>query len=499
MSIPFTHLDRLYIGAGWSDAGREMEAIVNPATEEVIGLAPVGSTQDAEDAIAAARHAFDHGPWPELPMAERAAILRRMHAALLARRAQIASLIIAEVGCAQGVTNAMQVDAPLSLFAAALAHSVREQSIQLPVEATPNMANPAGPQVLGGTTVLREPVGVVAGITGYNFPFLLNLSKIVPALLAGNTLVLKPSPFTPFSALLFGEVAAEVGLPAGVLNIITGGPDVGTLLTTDQRIDMVSFTGSEAVGAAIMAQAAPTLKRVHLELGGKSALIIRADADIPRAAAMAVAVLSVNAGQGCALLTRLLVHNSVRRQFVETAKAVAAQWKIGDPADPGVMMGPLIRDSQRAKVERLIQTGRDQGARLVHGGGRPAGLTKGFFTELTLFDDVDNAMTLAQEEVFGPVGVVIGFDTDDDAIRIANDSRYGLGVAIEPADAATGWAMAKRIRTGSVALNGGTGKLSFAPIGGYKRSGIGREYGPDWLKEYTQEKSIFYPVGVPYK
>ncbi len=480
-------------------ATREKDPIINPATEEVIGLAPVGGVQDAEDAIAAARHAFDHGPWPELPMAERAAILRRMHAALLARRAQIASLIFAEVCCALGGTYARQVDAPLAHVATALDHSGREQTGQLPVEATLKLANPTGPQVLGGTTVLREPVGVVAGITGYNFPFLLNLSKIVPALLAGNTLVLKPSPFTPFSALLFGEVAQEAGLPEGVLNIITGGPDVGARLTTDPRIDMVTFTGSEAVGATIMAQAAPTIKRVHLELGGKSALIVRADADITRAATMAVAVLSVNAGQGCALLTRLLVHNAVRRQFVETAKAVAAHWKIGDPADPAVMMGPLIRESQRIKVERLIQTGRDQGATLVHGGGRPAGLSKGFFTDITLFDDVDNTMTLAQEEVFGPVGVVIGFDTDDEAIRIANDSRYGLGGAIETADAATGFAMAKRIRTGSVALNGGTGKMSYAPIGGYKRSGIGREYGPDWLKEYTQEKSIFYPVGAAYR
>ena len=494
MTVPFTHINRLYIGGEWT-AAQAFDDIINPATEEVIGHAPVGTAQDAHAAIAAARHAFDHSPWPWLKMSERAEIMRRLHAALLARREQIVALIVAEVGCAQGITNAMQVDAPLPHFLSALEHSAREQTVQLPVEATPNFMNPAGPQMLGGTTVIREPVGVVTGITGYNFPFLLNLSKIVPALLAGNTLVLKPSPFTPFSALLFGEAAAEAGLPAGVLNIITGGPDAGTLLTTDPRIDLVTFTGSEAVGAAIMSQAAPTLKRVHLELGGKSALIVRADADIQRAAAMAVAILSVNAGQGCAILSRLLVHNSVRRQFVEVAKAVAAHWKIGNPADPSVMMGPLIRESQRAKVERLIQSGHDQGAKLVHGGGRPAGLPKGFFTEITLFDDVDNAMTIAQEEIFGPVGVIIGFDTDDEAVAIANDSRYGLNGGIETADAATGFAMAKRIRAGSVSLNGGTGKMTFAPIGGFKRSGIGREYGPDWLREFTQEKSIFYPVG----
>jgi acyl-CoA reductase-like NAD-dependent aldehyde dehydrogenase len=494
MSVAFTKLDRLFINGEWVDvAGRD--AVLNPATEEVIGHAPVGDAAAAEAAIAAARRAFDHGSWPEMTIIARAEAMRRLHGALLARRARIVELIVAEVGCAQGVTNAVQVDAPLALMLAAIESAYREQSVQLPIETTPHFLNPAGPQVIGGTTVLREPVGVVAGITGYNFPFLLNLSKIVPALLAGNTLVLKPSPFTPFSALLFGEVAREAGLPPGVLNVITGGPEVGTLLTTDPRVDMVAFTGSEGVGAAIMAQAAPTLKRVHLELGGKSALIVRADANIEQVAAMAIAVLSVNAGQGCAITTRLLVHHSVRRQFVEIAKAVAGHWKIGNPADPSVLMGPLIRESQRAKVERLIQTGRDEGARLVCGGGRPAGLDKGFFTQITLFDAVDNAMTLAQEEVFGPVGVVIGFESDDEAVRIANDSRYGLAGAIETADAATGYAMAKRIRTGSIALNGGTGRLSYAPIGGIKRFGIGREYGPDWIKEYTQEKAIFYPIG----
>ncbi|MDI1297447.1 MAG: aldehyde dehydrogenase family protein, partial [bacterium] len=288
----------------------------------------------------------------------------------------------------------------------------------------------------------------------------------------------------------------EAGIPKGVLNVITGGPDVGTMLTSDPRVDLVSFTGSEGVGAAIMAQAAPTLKRVHLELGGKSALIVRHDADVARAAAMAVAVLSVNAGQGCALLTRLVVHNSIRKAFVETACAVASQLKIGDPADPTVAMGPLIRESQRTKVESLIAIGRDEGARIVHGGGRPAGLDKGFFTEITIFDDVDNSMTIAQEEVFGPVGCIIGFDTDEEAVRIANDSRYGLNGGIETADAAKGYEMALQIRSGSVMLNGGTGRMSYAPIGGYKRSGVGREYGPDWLHEYQNQKSIFYPVGV---
>jgi len=495
MTVPFTTFDRLYIDGAWIDGGSERDAIINPATEAVIGHAPVGNAATVDAAIAAARDAFDTGIWSRMAMSERATYLRRMHGALDARRQQIAALIVAEVGCSQGITHGMQVANPLDHLLAALDHSTRDDSVRLPIDITPDPLNPDGPKKIGGTTVVREPVGVVAAITGYNFPFLINLAKIVPALLAGNTLVLKPSPFTPFSALLFGEIAEEIGLPRGVLNVVTGGPEVGTTLTSDPRVDLVTFTGSEGVGAAIMAQAAPTLKRVHLELGGKSALIVRHDADVARAAGMAVAVLSVNAGQGCALLTRLVVHNSIRKAFVETACAIASQFRIGDPADPTVAMGPLIRESQREKVERLIAIGRDEGARIVHGGGRPAGLDKGFFTDITIFDDVDNRMTIAQEEVFGPVGTVIGFDTDEEAIRIANDSRYGLNGGIETADAAKGYEMAMQIRAGSVMLNGGTGRMTYAPIGGYKRSGVGREYGPDWLHEYQNQKSVFYPVG----
>ena len=495
MTIPFTTIDKLYIDGAWVAAGPEREDVLNPATEQVIGRAPVGTADAAHAAIAAAREAFDKGPWPTMKMAERVRYMRAMHAALDARREEIAALIVAEVGCAQGITHGMQVGAPLDHLRSALEYAAREEPVRLPIDVTSDFMNPEGPKKIGGTTVTREPVGVVAGITGYNFPFLLNLAKITPALLAGNTLVLKPSPFTPYSALLFGEIAEEIGLPRGVLNIVTGGTEVGTLLSSDPRVDLVSFTGSEGVGAAIMAQAAPTLKRVHLELGGKSALIVREDADIARAAQMAVGVLSVNAGQGCALLTRLLVHNSVRKQFVETAAAVAAHFKIGDAADPSVMMGPLIRESQRAKVEHYIASAQDEGARLVTGGGRPDHLPRGFFTEITLFDDVDNGMTIAQEEIFGPVGAVIGFDTDAEAIAISNDSRFGLNGGIETADAARAYEMAHQLRTGSVAINGGTGRMSYAPIGGYKRSGIGREYGPDWLREYQQEKSIFYPIG----
>ncbi|WP_430385737.1 aldehyde dehydrogenase family protein [Blastomonas fulva] len=495
MTVPFTDIATLYIDGQHVAPQGGHEAVINPATEAVIGHAPVADSAQVDAAIAAARAAFDHGPWPQMTMDERGDVLDRMVAALRARQADIAALIVAEVGCAQGITHLMQVANPINHLASTIRYGRRDEADRLPIDITPNMMMPGGPQSIGGTTVVREPFGVVSAITGYNFPFLLNLAKIGPALMAGCTMVLKPSPFTPYSALLFGQICDEIGLPAGVLNIVTGGTSEGQLLCTDPRVDMVTFTGSEGVGASIMAQAAPTLKKVHLELGGKSAMIVRHDADVQRAAAIAVGFLSVNAGQGCAIPTRLLVHNSIRPAFVAAATAFAAHIRIGNASDPAVTMGPLIRESQRAKVEHYIALGKAAGATLVCGGGRPAGLDQGFFTDFTLFDNVTNDMGIAQDQIFGPVGCIIGFDSDDEAIQIANDSRYGLNGAIETADAATGYAMAMRIRTGSVALNGGTGTMSFAPIGGYKRSGIGREYGPHWLREYQHEKSVFYPIG----
>ncbi|MCY1355756.1 putative aldehyde dehydrogenase [compost metagenome] len=268
------------------------------------------------------------------------------------------------------------------------------------------------------------------------------------------------------------------------------------MLTEDPRVDLVTFTGSDKVGQAILRQSAGTLKKVHLELGGKSALIVRQDADLLKAAATAAFSMSLHAGQGCALLTRYLVHNSIRPAFVETVKAVLGQFKLGNPADPSVVVGPLIRESARQKTEQFVQMGLDAGACLVAGGRRPAFLPRGFFHEPTLFDNVDNSSTLAQEEVFGPIGVVIGFDSDDEAIRLANDSKFGLSGAVMSADRATAYRMALKLRTGGVSINGGTGDFFVkAPFGGFKHSGIGRELGKDWLNEFLLEKSITYPIG----
>jgi acyl-CoA reductase-like NAD-dependent aldehyde dehydrogenase len=421
--------------------------------------------------------------------------MQRMHAALQARAEGIKALAVAEGGYTLALAHVMNFERPMQLFALALQRSLLPTTRALPVETALNPFAPEGPALIGSGVVVREPVGVVSAITAYNAPFLINLSKIVPALLAGNTLVLKPSPYTPFAALLFGEVAQEIGLPPGVLNIITGDADVAQHITSDARVDMVTFTGSDKVGAAILAQGAPTIKRTLLELGGKSALIVRADADVQRAAMEGIFQVATHCGQGCALATRHLVHNSIRPAYVATLQAIAAQIKVGDPADAATQLGPLIRAASREHVERMVQAGRDAGARLVCGGTRPAHLERGFFHDVTVFDDVRNDMAIAQDEIFGPVASVIGFDTDDEAIRIANDSRYGLYGAIHTADAAKAYEMALQVRAGGVIINGGLYRQNDAPFGGYKRSGLGREYGEDWLHEYTQQKAVLFPIG----
>lgn len=494
-NVPYTNLNKLFIDGQWVSTG-DFEPVLNPSTEEIVGLAPCGTISHAAAAISAARKAFDEGPWPRLTQLERTTIMRRMHAAIESRAAQIHALELATVGVSQFIGSTLAWTTPLDHMRNACDRSLLPTLRHLPIETTPNLMNPSAGMQIGGGVVVRDPVGVVVGITGFNAPIVLNLSKIVPALLMGNTLVLKPSPYTPFQALLFGEIAEEIGLPPGVLNIVTGSADVGQLLTSDPQVDMVTFTGSDKVGAAIMGQAASTLKRVHMELGGKSALIVRADADVQKAAMDGLANIGILCGQGCALATRHLVHNSIRPAYIEMLKAMSPMMKVGNPAlDPSVMVGPLIREAQRASVERYVQSGRDAGAKVVLGGGRPAGLEKGFFHELTLFDDVDNSMKIAQEEIFGPVGCVIGFDSDDEAIKIANDTRYGLMGAIHSGDAHKGYEMALRVRSGGLFLNGGAGKMQDAPFGGIKRSGFGREYGDRWLEEYTQEKTICFPIG----
>jgi len=490
MNLPLKITDSVYVGGEWVKASGDPEAVINPATEAVIGMAPVGGKAEVSQAIAAARQAFDRGPWPRMSGAERAAKLNELHAALMARRTDIMRLLVEEAGA---VTSALptQFDFPMFLAKDAIERGSRYRDTPLPPGA---VAGPDGGKKLVGGVVRREPVGVVAAITPYNYPYLLNIVKIFPALMMGNTVVLKPSPFTPFAALIVAEVAAEIGFPKGVLNVVTGSKEVGEMLTTDPRVDLITFTGSDVVGSAIAAQAAPTLKRLHLELGGKSPLIIRQDADLSQAVAAGMMYLS-HCGQGCVLTTRHLVHNSIRKAYVEAMAEQHRAMKIGDPADPSVTLGPLIREAQRARTEHYVAEGLKGGARLVTGGKRPAGFAKGFYYEPTLFDDVDNNSTLAQEEVFGPVGAVIGFDTDAEAVDMANDSVYGLGGAIWSADLGAAFDMACAMRTGQVSINGGgaaPGSPFMGPFGGYKRSGIGREWGDEGLNAYTELKNLTF-------
>ncbi|MDP3676553.1 MAG: aldehyde dehydrogenase family protein [Novosphingobium sp.] len=483
------HPGCIYVGGEWQPT-EQREAVINPADESVLIEAPVGSAAQVEAAIAAARHAFDYSDWPRLPMTQRQAAMTRFLDAIDARKDEIIAMIVAEAGATQMLAEFMQYGIPMKHARRTVEVASRPAITPLPLEFTPNAQ---GGTTLGTGVVSREPVGVVAAISPYNFPFFLNIGKVVPALVVGCTVVLKPSPYTPMEALILGEIADEAGLPKGVFSVVTGDVEAGQLLTTDPRVDLIHFTGSDKVGSLIQAQSAPTLKRNVMELGGKSALIVRADADLQQAAAMGLMGFVMHCGQGCALTTRHLVHNSVRPQFVEMLKGMLAHVKIGNPADPSVSYGPLIREVARKRTEEYVAIAQDEGAALVAGGKRPAGLDKGFFFEPTLFDNVRNDSRLAQEEVFGPIGAVIGFDDDDEAITKANASDFGLSGAIYSGDPGKAFEMALRIRTGGVSINGGAGTMqSDAPFGGIKRSGYGREYGEEGLNEFTYQKVISF-------
>jgi aldehyde dehydrogenase (NAD+) len=483
---------QLYIDGQWvdasSDAGLE---VVNPATEAVIGQVAQASVPDIDRAVAAARRAFDEGPWPWLSPRERSDRLSRFVQTLADRRAEIVDLIIAEAGAARPIAEAFQFDAPLkfaSWFAERAATFPYEDP--LPVQ--------SGPRGLGQGVIRKEPVGVVAAITAFNYPLYLNLAKVAPALAVGNTVVLKPSPYTPLEALVLGEIAEAADLPPGVLNVVTGDAAESEHLTTHPDVDMVSFTGSDVVGKKIMGQAADGLKKVVLELGGKSPNIVFEGAHVGRFAAAAAYTFTIHAGQGCALPTRIMAERSVYDEVVEGLTAALAKVKVGDPADPSVTMGPLIREAQRARVERYVAAGTAEGARLACGGGRPAGLARGFFVEPTLFADVDNSMTVAQDEIFGPVGVVIPFEGEEEAVAIANDTRFGLSASIWHPKPTRAYELAKRIRAGTVTINGGGGGPSpWAPFGGYKQSGIGTEFGDYGMLEFIQLKAVSWPAGRP--
>ena len=483
---------QLYIDGDWVGASSDDEVtVINPATEEVIARVPQAAIADVDRAVAAARRAFDEGPWPRMTPRERSDLLTRFVQTIADRRNELVDLIVAEAGSARSIAQMMQFDTPLRY-----ATWFAERAATFPfVEPLLPQVSPRG---LGQGAILKEPIGVVAAITPFNFPLYLNLVKVVPSLAVGCTAVLKPSPLTPLEALVLGDIANEVGLPPGVLNVVTGDAAESAHLTTHAGVDMVSFTGSDAVGKLIMGQAAQGLKKVLLELGGKSPNIVFDGSDIAKFAFSAAFAFTIHAGQGCALPTRILAQRSIYDEVVDQVAVALSKIKVGDPNEKGVGMGPLIRETQRARVEQYVASGKEQGARLACGGGRPAGLDRGFFVEPTLFADVDSSMAIAQDEIFGPVGVAIPFDDEDDAVRIANDTRYGLAAGVWHPDPVRAFELAQRIHAGTVTINGGGGgPHMWGPFGGYKQSGIGREFGDYGLLEYTQLKTVSWAAGRP--
>jgi aldehyde dehydrogenase (NAD+) len=463
--------------------------VINPATEKIIGSVPLATPRDVDEAVRAARRAFEEGPWTQMSWADRAQVLSRMAEEFDNRRDELIGLNVAEAGATRALAEFIQIGVPIDHFADLANRVMAQFDFETPLR-------PVLGRGIGQGVVVREPYGVAGLITAFNFPFYLNLFKIGPALAAGCTVVLKSSPYTPLEALVIGEVADAAGLPPGVLNIVTGDVDAGEALTRHAGVDVVSFTGSDAVGRKVYSQGADSLKKVLLELGGKSANIILDDADLDKVMESVVGGFVTHAGQGCALFTRVLVHNSLHDELVSRIKAALDYVKVGDPSDPSVVMGPLIREQQRERVEALIRVGVQEGAQIAHGGGRPAHLTKGFFVEPTVFTGVDNTMTIARKEFFGPVLAVIPFSDDNEAVRIANDSDYGLAGGVWSADALRALGVARQLRVGSAIVNGAGGGMNpDGPFGGYKMSGIGRENGQYGLSEFLQHKAIHWPAG----
>jgi aldehyde dehydrogenase (NAD+) len=462
---------------------------VNPATEEVLGVVADGTAADMARAIAAARRAFDTTTWAT-DHAFRARCLRQLQAALEAEQEELRAELVAEVGCPVLITYGPQLDAPLREALSWPADMIE----QFPWERSLGEKDPFG---MGPTEreVWKEPIGVIGVIVPWNFPIEIILNKLGPVLAMGNTCVLKPAPDTPWNATRIGRLVAEhTDIPPGVVNVVTSSDHlVGEVLTTSPLVDMVAFTGSTVTGRRIMAAASETLKPVFLELGGKSINLVLDDADLAAVVPSSSAVC-FHGGQGCAMPTRLLVPRSRYDEAVELAAAGFAGVTYGDPTDPANLMGPLVSKRQQDRVLGYIEKGRAEGARLVCGGGVPEHLPTGWYVEPTLFVDVDNSMTIAQEEIFGPVLVVIPYTDDDDAVRIANDSPYGLSGMITSGDLDRAKGVARRVRTGTLGLNGGIWYGADAPFGGYKQSGIGRQCGLEGLEIFTETKTVGWPA-----
>ncbi|HEX2316470.1 MAG TPA: aldehyde dehydrogenase [Thermomonospora sp.] len=468
---------KLFIGGRWVDpAATETIEVISPFTEQVVARVPAAAKADAGRAVAAARDAFDRGPWPRTPLPERIEVLRRLGAALAERQELLASLVTEEMGCPITLSRTMQAAGPRLMLDAFLDLAPRYSFSTVRRSST------------GNALVTREPVGVVAAIVPWNAPLLISMLKLAPALLTGCTVVLKPSPEAPLDSYLLAELLESAGLPEGVVNIVPAHREVGEYLVTHPDVDKVSFTGSTAAGRRIAALCGRDLRRVTLELGGKSAAVILDDADLDVVVPSIRALSLRNNGQVCSNKTRIVVSRAREEELLDRLLAMVDSMPIGDPADPETQVGPLVSARQRTMVEGYIEHGRTEGAKLLVGGGRPAGLDRGWFVEPTVFTGVEPGMRIAQEEIFGPVLTVLTYDDEDQAVAIANDSAYGLNGSVFAADPEHALDVARRIRTGTVEVNG-NGAGFHAPMGGFKSSGIGREAGLEGFDAYVELKS----------
>jgi aldehyde dehydrogenase (NAD+) len=470
-----------------ADSGATFENI-NPATEEVLGVVADAGAAEMDWAIAAARRAFDETDW-STNRKLRQRCLGQLQEALEEEREQLRAELVAEVGCPVLLTYGPQLDAPLAEALKWPAAFIDEFHWERDLPE----GNAFGTR--SWRKVLKEPVGVVAAIVPWNYPFEVSLNKLGPALATGNTVILKPAPNTPWNATRIGRIAAEkTDIPPGVLQVVpTSDNQVAERLVVDPRVDLISFTGSTGIGKRIMEKGAPTLKRLFLELGGKSADVVLDDADINAKCSMSWTVC-VHGGQGCVMLTRLLLPRSRYDEAIEIMAAGFRTVPYGDPTDASNLQGPQVSGVQRDRVLGFIETARQQGARIVTGGGKPAHLPVGYYVEPTLIADVDNSMTVAQEEIFGPVLVAIPYEDDDDAVRIANDNQYGLGCGVTSASEERAIAVARRIRAGTASVNGGVWYGADSPFGGYKASGIGRQNGLEGFEQYTETKTLAGPL-----
>ncbi|MEX5632605.1 aldehyde dehydrogenase [Parafrankia sp. FMc2] len=473
--------EHLFIGGEWvAPSGTATIEVVSPHSEQVIARIAAAGREDVDRAVAAARQAFDEGPWPRLDPAERAEVIRRLAALVKPRRKELAELITAEMGAPISFAKLSHVTLPMLMMGA-----FADIAVNLPWE-EPRKG------FYGQDILLRkEPIGVVAAIVPWNMPLFLTVGKLVPALLAGCSVILKPSPETPLDAYALADLLGEAGLPPGVVSVLPGDRDLGEYLVAHPGVDKVSFTGSTAAGRLVAASCGSNLKRVSLELGGKSAAVVLDDAD-PAAVAAGVEIAGLmNSGQACVAQTRILVPRSRYDEYLDALVAMVESLPVGDPTDPATKVGPLVARRQQERVRSYIEVGQKEGARLVTGGSDlPAGVDSGWYVRPTVFADVDSGMRIAQEEIFGPVLTVLPYSDDAEAIRVADDTEYGLSGSVWTSDVERGLAVARRVRSGTFGVNQAYSMDPNAPFGGVKASGIGRELGREGIESYLDVKSI---------